>query len=227
MPGVADLVIILVILAGITFGVARGLYGPLATEGSFVAAVILVTRLHTGVDGFLPVGFRVGVSLVLVFVLAGLLRLALSPVVMLLRRAPGLGRADAPVGGLVHGLAAALLVYLVLGLVLDFDSNVYPLLQAGVVSAHDLQRYQQAVQQRPWLSGFVDQQAIKQQEAKAASSPVTVDAVAKVEGFLKFYLEDIRTPLLSSRLAPIINSVGGQVPFVGHPRPYLAGASTK
>ena len=226
MPGVADLVIILVVLAGVTYGVARGLYGPLATEGSFIAAVLVVTRLHTGVDGFLPVGFRVAVSLVLVMILAGLLRLALSPVVALLRRAPGLGKADAPVGGVAHGLLALVLLYLVLGLVLDFDRNVYPLLQAGVVSAHDLQKYQQAVDQRPWLKGFVDQQAIKQQEAQAARTPVTVDAVSRVEGFLNFYLEDVRKPLLVSRLAPIINNVGGQVPYVGHHRPYLAGAST-
>ena len=225
MPGVADLVIVLLLVLGIYVGVARGLYGPLATEGSFVAAILLVSRLHTGIDSFLPVGARLVISAFLVFVLTALLRLALSPIVAVLRRAPGLGRIDSPAGGVVHGLAAFLVIYLALGLVLDFDRNVYPLLRAGLVSAHQLQQYEAAVQQRPWLKGYVDQQALKQQEVQAARAPVTVDAIARVEGFLNFYLQDVRNPLLKSRLAPDINYLGSLIPVIGRPRPYLGGAS--
>ena len=224
MSGVADLVILLVILVGVYFGVARGLYGPLAGEGALVAAVVVVSHLHTGIDAFMPIGARLAVSAVLVFILAALLRLALSPVVAILRRAPVLGRLDAPAGGVAHGLVAFLLLYLLLGVVLDFDRNVYPLLRAGVVSAHELQQYQQAVDQRPWLKGYVDQQALKAQEAQAARAPVTVDTVSRVEGFLNFYIHDVRDPLLHSRLAPMINYLGSHVPVIGHPRPYLAGA---
>ena len=102
--------------------------------------------------------------------------------------------------------------------------TVLALLQAGVVTAHQLQDYRKAVEQRPWLSGFVDQEALRQQQAQAARQPVTVDTVARVEGFLNFYLQDVRNPLLKSRFAPIINRLGAQVPGIGHPRPYLAGA---
>lgn len=225
MPAVADLVILLVLLVGVYVGVARGLFGPLATEGALVVSILIVSRLHTGIDSFLPVSARLVVSAVLVFILTALLRLVLSPLVAALRRTPGLRRVDSPAGGVVHGLAAFLAVYLVLGLILDFDRNVYPLLRAGVVSAQELQKYQQAVQQRPWLRGYVDQQALKQQEADAARQPVTVDTVARVEGFLNFYLTDVRNPLIKSRAAPAVNYLGGQIPFVGHPRPYLAGAS--
>jgi hypothetical protein len=224
MSGVADLVILLVLLFGVYLGLARGLYGPLATEGAFVLALVVVANLHTGLDASLPVAGRLAVSAVLVGVLTFLMRLALSPVVAVLRRAPVLGRIDRPAGGVAHGLAALLLVYLLLGLVLDFDRNVYPLLQAGVVTAHQLQDYRQAVNQRPWLRGFVDDQALRAQQAQAARQPVTVDTVARVEGFLNFYLQTVRNPLLQSRIAPIINRLGGQVPLIGHPRPYLAGA---
>jgi hypothetical protein len=226
MPGVADLVILLVLLMGVYIGFARGLFGPLATEGAFVLSVVLVSHLHTGVDAFLPVAGRLAVSAGLVFILTWLMRLALSPAVALLRRLPFSGRIDQPVGSVVHGLAAFLLMYLLLGLILDFDRNVYPLLQAGVVTAHQLQDYQKAVDQRPWLSGFVDQGALRRQQAAAASQPVTVEAVARVEGFLNFYLHDVRDPLLSSRFAPIINNLGSQIPGIGRHRPYLAGAVT-
>ena len=224
MPGVADLVILLVLLLGVYIGIARGLIGPLLSEGAFVLAIVLVTHLHTGVDSFLPIAARLLVSAVLVGILAFLLRLAASPVAVVARRIPGIRRLDAPLGGIVHGLAAFLLMYLALGLVLDFDRNVYPLLQAGVVTANELQQYRHAVEQRPWLSGFVDQQALKDQEALAASQPVALDSVARVEGFLNFYLNDVRKPLLQSRFAPIINSIGARIPVIGHPRPYLAGA---
>ena len=224
MPSVADLVIAMLLLVGVYIGLARGLYGPLATEGAFVLAIILVGNLHTGIDAWLPVAGRLAVSAVLVTILTFLMRLALSPLVAVLRRAPLTGRIDRPAGGLAHGLAALLLMYLALGVVLDFDRNVYPLLQAGVLTAHQLQQYQQAVDQRPWLRGFVDQQALRRQQADAANQRVTVDTVARVEAFLNFYLTDVRQPLLRSRLAPIINYLGGLVPVIGHHRAYLAGA---
>ena len=224
MPAVADLVIVLILLLGVYIGLARGLYGPLATEGSFVLAIFLVGNLHTGIDSWLPVPGRLVVSAVLVFILTFLMRLALSPVVAVLRRAPVVGHLDRPAGGLLHGLVALLLMYLALGVVLDFDRNVYPLLQAGVLTAHQLQQYQQAVDQRPWLKGFVDEQALRRQQAEAANQRVTVDSVARVEGFLNFYLMDVRQPLLRSHLAPAMNYLGSLVPVVGHHRPYLAGA---
>jgi hypothetical protein len=227
VPAVADLVILLILLIGVYIGLARGLYGPLATEGSFILAIFLVSNLHTGIDAWLPVAGRLAVSAVLVFILTFLMRLAVSPVVALLRRAPVMGRLDRPAGGVAHGLAAMLLLYLALALVLDFDRNVYPLLQAGVLTAHQLQQYQQAVDQRPWLKGFVDEQALRRQQADAANQRVTVDTVARVEGFLSFYLADLREPLLKSRLAPVINYLGGQVPVIGHHRPYLAGAAAR
>ena len=214
----------MILLIGVYIGLARGLYGPLATEGALVAAIFLVSNLHTGIDSWLPVAGRLAVSSVLVMVLTVLIRLALAPVVAVLRRAPMVGSLDKPAGAAVHGLAALLLMYLVLGVILDFDRNVYPLLRAGVLTTHQLQQYTAAVDQRPWLRGYVDGPALRRQQADAANQRVTVDTVAKVEGFLNFYLMDVRQPLVKSRLAPIINYLGGLVPVVGHHRPYLEGA---
>ena len=46
----------------------------------------------------------------------------------------------------------------------------------------------------------------------------------KAEGFLDFYVTNIRNPLIDSRIAPIINRVGEKFPVIGTPRPYLSGA---
>ena len=126
----ADLVIILILLAGLYIGISRGLIGPLLTEGAFLAALYLVLHLHAVFDWLLPFGFiRTGLSILLVFVLTFALRLLARPVVMLWKMIPPLKTLDAPLGGAVHALAALVLVYLALGVILDFDRNVYPLLK--------------------------------------------------------------------------------------------------
>jgi hypothetical protein len=201
------------------------LIGPLVTEGAFLVALYLVLHLHGLFDGFLPIGFlRSGISMVMVFLLTFVLRLVARPLVMFWRMIPPLRAVDAPLGAVVHGFIAFVLIYLTLGVILDFDRGVYPLLRAGVASADAIEGYRKSVQRQPLLNGFVDDQRLKQLVQQAGPSPLPMQQVRQVEGFLNFYDRDIRSPLLTSRAAPAINSGGGHLPFVGHPRPYLAGA---
>lgn len=222
---IADAVIILVLLAGIYIGISRGLIGPLVSEGAFLVSLYLVLHLHGLFDTVLPFGFiRTGVSIVLVIVLSFALRLLARPVVMFWNMIPPLRTIDAPLGGVVHGLLAFVLMYLALGVILDFDRNVYPLLKTSVATANQIDQYQQAVQGQPLLKGFVDDARLKQLVQQAGPNPLPMQQVRQVAGFLDFYDHNIREPLLTSKTAPVINRLGAQVPVVGHPRPYLAGA---
>lgn len=224
---IADLVIILVLLIGVYIGISRGFVGPLISEGAFLIALFLVLHLHGLVDGFLPIGVaRTGFSFVLVFVLSIALRLLARPLVMVWRTVPVLRAVDAPLGAIVHGLLAFVLLYLALGVVLDFDHNVYPLLRASTATAEQIDNYRQAVQNQPLLNGFVNDARLRQLAQQAGPNPLPMQQVRQVEGFLNFYDHYIRGPLLSSRAAPAINSLGASLPVVGHARPYLAGAST-
>ena len=76
------------------------------------------------------------------------------------------------------------------------------------------------------LKGFVDDARLKQLVQQAGPNPLPMQQVRQVEGFLNFYDNNIRGPLLTSQAAPLINRLGAQLPLVGHPRPYLAGAKT-
>jgi len=224
---IVDLVIILILLGGVYIGISRGLIGPLVAEGAFLVSLYLVLHLHGFFDSALPFGFiRTGVSILLVLVLTFALRLLARPVVMFWKMIPPLKTIDAPLGAAVHALAAFVLVYLTLGVILDFDRNVYPLLKTGVATAEQIETYRQAVQGQPLLKGFVDDARLKQLVQQAGPNPLPMQQVRQVEGFLNFYDNNIRGPLLTSQAAPLINRLGAQLPLVGHPRPYLAGAKT-
>jgi hypothetical protein len=224
---IADLVILAFLLIGVYIGLSRGLIGPLVTEGAFLVALYLVLHLHGLFDGFLPIGFlRTGLSIVLVFVLTFVLRLLARPLVMLWNAIPPLRVIDKPLGAVAHGFIAFVLLYLALGVVLDFDRGAYPLLKAGVATANAIENYRQSVQKQPLLNGYLNDPQLKQLEQQAGPSPLPMQQVRQVEGFLNFYDHNIRTPLLTSRAAPVINRVGAGLPIVGHPRPYLAGAKT-
>jgi len=100
------------------------------------------------------------------------------------------------------------LVYLTLGVILDFDRNVYPLLKTGVATAEQIETYRQAVQGQPLLKGFVDDARLKQLVQQAGPNPLPMQQVRQVEGFLNFYDNNIRGPLLTSQAAPANQPAG-------------------
>lgn len=223
----ADFVILGVLLVGIYIGISRGLIGPLVTEGAFLIAIYLTLHLHGLVDGLVPIGFfRTGFSIVAVIILTLAIRLLGRPIVMLWNLVPPLKASDALLGGFFHAAMALVLLYLGLGVILDFDRGVYPLLKAGVATAEQIDAYRQAVQHQPLLNGFVDDKRLQQLVQQAGPNPLPMQQVRQVEGFLNFYDHEIRTPLLTSRAAPVINHLGSGLPIIGHSRPYLSGAST-
>lgn len=222
---IADLVILLVLLVALYIGLSRGLVGPIFGEGAFVIALILVLRFHSVTDFVPSGGLRLVVILLFTFLLAWIIGRLARPIAFALRRTPLVGRIDEPVGAAVHLLLAAVLIYLGLGLVLDFDRSVYPMLKAGAATAQQIAEYHRQARTEPLAGNYVDDHKLDQAQASANSKPLPFDALERLDGFLDFYVKEIRTPLLSSRLAPIINRLGAQIPVIGHRRPYLAGAS--
>src|SRR5207245_2834068 len=78
-----------------------------------------------------------------------------------------------------------------------------------------------AVSGSPLLGQYLDQSQLRQVRASAAEHPIPVSAITQADQFLRFYVADVRMPLLASRLGPVVNDAGSRLPFVGHPRPYL------
>jgi hypothetical protein len=223
----ADLVIVLALLVGVYIGLTRGFIGPLVTEGAFLVAIYVTVHVHSQFDAFLPVGWlRTGFAVLMVLVLTTALRLLARPLVAIWRGIPPLRVVDPPLGVVAHAFAVFVLIYLGLGVVLDFDRGAYPLLRAAVGTANAIDSYRQAVQQQPLLKGLIDDRVLKQLAQQAGPSPLPMQQVRQTEGFLNFYDQYIRKPLLTSKLAPVINRTGARLPVVGRPRSYLFGAQT-
>jgi hypothetical protein len=222
---IADLLILLALLIGVYIGLTRGLIGPLFTEGALLGAIYLTVHWHSQFDGPLPFGWlRTGFAVLLFFALMITLRLLARPLVLAWRGIPPLRAIDAPLGAVAHAFAVLVLIYLGLGVVLDFDRGVYPLLKAAVGTANAIHDYRQDVHDQPLLSGLIDDNRLKQLEQQAGPHPLPMQQVRQTEGFLNFYDKYLRRPLLTSKAAPVINRLGAGLPVVGRPRPYLFGA---
>ena len=98
MQFLADLFIILVLLSAIYVGIARGLWGPLLTEGALLVAFFIDTRLVMPIVGaFLPLGWLLtGVGVVLFFAITIGFRILARPLFAILQRLPITRRIDAP-----------------------------------------------------------------------------------------------------------------------------------
>jgi hypothetical protein len=218
---VLDLVLALVLVAAVFIGLRRGLVGPLVGELGFLVAVVLTIRFHAQADRLLtgvPEWLVTPVMTILLTIVIGILT---RPLVGLLRRVPVIGSIDRSAGAAANGVLAFLLIYWAIGAVLDFDRQVYPTLRTGLITAQQIEQYRGVIAANPVAKQYANDAQIRQAERIAAQNPLPVRALQQVEQFLDFYVRDVRDPLLGSKLAPIINDLGGRLPLVGHPRPWL------
>lgn len=225
MEFVADLIILMVILSAVYIGIARGLWGPLLAEGAFLLAFLIDIRIiMPAVGSSIPAPLRTVVGIVIFFVLGFVLRFLSRPLYIMLQRLPITRRIDEPAGAVLHGFIAFVVLYLLLGVVLDFDRHVYPIVRSGVATAQAIDDLQNAVTGQPVLAGVVDQKTLSDLKNQAIPKPIPEAALRGAAKSLDNYITYVRDPLIASHLAPIINSVGGKLPFIGHDRPYLEGA---
>jgi len=217
---IVDLLVCGVLLVGLGIGLGRGLVGPLFTEGSIFIALILVTHLPINLES-LPGALRFGLGAIAVFILGFMIRMLAGPLVRMLEKLPLIRQVNTAAGVVVHTVLAFVLLYVTLGVLLDFDHDVYPMLASGVATARQIQDLRDQVQHNPALRTSIDDKKLQQQEQTAGNGTVPFNALSRAEGFLDFYVHEVRGPLVESKLAPIVNSLGKGLPFVGHPRPYL------
>jgi hypothetical protein len=149
------------------------------------------------------------------------LGLATRPLVAIIRRLPGVRPVDRYGGAALNGLITLVLAYLAIGAILDFDRDIRPTLERGVVTFQQIEAYRQAVESNPVARQYADDAQIRALERQALDHPIPVRLFQDLEGFLSFYVTWVRDPLLQSRLAPIIIAAGGHLPIIGHPRPWL------
>jgi uncharacterized membrane protein required for colicin V production len=226
----ADAVILLVLAIAILWGLRRGLIRPLIGEAAFLIAIALSVQFHSVFEVLAPKAIpRFMVGFLSVIVLSFAIGFAAKPLATMLRALPVVRDLDIVAGTILHGLIALILLYLAVGAIIDFDSHVYPMVASGNVTIDQVNDYQKLILSNPvtraYAGGEKIDEALKQMD-KQPNHSMPLTQFQKLAQILDFYVNDVREPMLHSRLAPIINNVGGHIPLIGHPRPYLAGAST-
>jgi hypothetical protein len=224
---VADAVIAGVILLAMYWGLRRGLIGPLVLEVGFIFAFVIASTYHSKFASFVPsVVPQWATTIVIVVAITFGLALLLRIPVGIIRRLPMISPMDRTAGLIVHGIVAFALLYLAIGAILDFDRQIYPFLIAGRATAQQVQAYRDAVNGNPVIRALVNQQAIDSAQSQANDGPLPLAKFQETERFLDFYIKFVREPMAISRLAPVVNSIGGNVPVIGHARPYLQGTTS-
>jgi hypothetical protein len=226
----ADAVILLVIALAVLWGLRRGLIQPLMGEVAFLLAIAISVQFHGFFEALVPkVVPRFMVGFLTVIVLSFGLGLAAQPLVKVIRALPIVRDLDIVAGAIFHGLIAFVLLYLAVGAIVDFDSRVYPMVASGNVSAGNVRDYYKMILSNPVTRAYAGGEKIDEALRQIDQQPnhaIPLSQFQKLAQILDFYVKDVREPMLHSRLAPVINSIGGHIPLIGHPRPYLTGAST-
>jgi hypothetical protein len=172
---------------------------------------------------------RFMVGFLSVMVLSFAIGFAAKPLATMLRALPVVRDVDIVAGTILHGLIAFILLYLAIGAIVDFDSHVYPMVASGNVTAGQIHDYYRLILSNPVTRAYAGGEKIDEALRELDKQPnhsMPLTQFQKLAEILDFYVTDVREPMLHSRLAPNINSVGGHIPLIGHPRPYLAGSST-
>ena len=225
-----DAVILLVLVLAILIGLRQGLVRPLVGEASFLVAILLSVQFHGLFEALVPkVVPRFLVGFIAVVALSFALGLAARPLVNLLRRLPIIRQVDVAAGVLLHGLLAFVLTYVVVGAVIDFDSHVYPMLVTGSVTVQQIQDYRHVIFSNPITRAYAGGERLDEAQREAQQAPdqsLSLASFQRLAQILDLYVTEVREPMLRSRLAPLVNRIGGHLPIVGHPRPYITGAPT-
>jgi hypothetical protein len=100
------------------------------------------------------------------------------------------------------------------------------MLQTGVVTARQIHDYRELVDRNPLAGSATDKLKLAEAEAQAQQKPIPLPTFQKLESFLNFYIHDVREPMGQSKIAPVVNNIGGKVPIVGHKRPYIFAGIT-
>jgi hypothetical protein len=129
-----------------------------------------------------------------------------------------IGRWDPLLGVGLQVATASLVAYLVVGTLADAEAAVRPLLRdVGTVSVRQVNAFATASQRNPLLLALTTSADLSHDRAAAAGHALTLPRLEERHPWLRWYLEEIRPALLTSRLAPVVIRYGDRIPWVGRP----------
>jgi len=211
---VADLVIVVAIVAGALAGWRKGFVMPVVVQAG---AVVGVATLYAGpLSGAVPsgpLGLGTGVA---ALALGGSIigRVGWSFVGLVYRFAT-LRRIDRVAGIPLGAATAAVTLYVALLGTLTIDAWLDPLHGKSAIGPQDVAAVQALIAVNPALGAFANPTALRTLAQDAALAPVPTDQLGQYDAMLAFYEQTARPQLLGSQIAPLLLAVGERLPLIG------------
>jgi Colicin V production protein len=212
--GVADLVIVGVVLFGALAGWRKGFVLPLIAIGG---AVLSIAALYAGpLSGLVPSGIAgLGLGVGALFIGGAILGRLGGVLVGLVHRVQALRRVDKILGIPIGAVTATVAVYVGLLGTLAVDGWLAPLHGKASIELQDISAIQALAEANPALGIFADPAVLQAMATAATNSSVAADQLAKFDATLAFYEQTIRPELLQSRIVPLLLVVGESLPLIG------------
>lgn len=217
-----DLAIVAVVVIGIVVGWRKGFVTPVIAQAGAVLG--LWSIYNSPFSGNLPSG-PVSLGAGAAGAIAGgyVLGWVGSFLVGLISRFQVFRRLDQLAGMPLGAVAAGASVYLSLVGVVTLDGWLGPLHDKAALSQQDIAALQQIFVANPAARVFADPALLSAMAEAAAKSPIAADQLAKLSGAISIYEHDVRPQVLQSRIAPVVLSLGANLPIIGrhvdYPKP--------
>lgn len=210
----ADIAIMLAIAAGAFAGWRMGFVVPLLIQaGALLSLGALYAGPFTGVvpSGGAGLGMGLGVLVIGSSLLGAVGRLVMG----VIYRFGVLARFDKVAGIPLGAATAAVTLYVALIGVIALDGWLEPLHNKTAIGAADLTAVGKLAALNPALGAFADPTTLQELALTAAKVPIASDQLTKYNAALGIYEQSIRPAILSSKIAPLLLSLGEQLPLIG------------
>lgn len=209
-----DLAIVLAVAAGAFAGWRKGFIVPLVVQAG---ALLSLATLYAGpFSGAVPSGFAgLGLSAGVLVLASSVLGLVGGLFARLVYTIGAFAKLDKAAGIPLGAATAALTLYVALIGVVAVDGWLAPIHNKTALGTADLTALEGIAAKNPALAMFADPTAIQAVADAAVKAPIATDQLTKYDAALGVYELQVRPQLLSSRLAPLILSLGEGLPVVG------------
>ncbi len=214
-----DIVIGLAVLIALYVGYQRGVVQPLLVELFFLGAILIILRdrhsYASAMEKYLHANAVLAVFLALIIAVAA--GFAGGYLGGMIHRMPVVRGVDGFLGVFVHAGFAILISYLLLSSLVVLDKAFAPTFNAATLTFAQVESIKRQLASNPLTASLVDSRDIARLE-KQSKTPggARISETPQLNQLQSLYQDFLQPQLSSSRLAPIVLSIGQKVPVLGH-----------
>ena len=219
---IIDIIVVLVLIVALVIGYQRGVIQPLMAEIFFFGALLVVFRFHdqytTEMQKLLHLNAVLAVAGALI--IAIVLGTAGGAIGGAFHRMEAIRGVDGLLGIFVHVVVTVVVIYLAVSALVTLDNAFVPALKSASLTLTQVNQLENEIVSNPITSAMVSKSDLD--ALKAAASKTTgahLDSVAGIHQLQQIYTDFLEPQLHSSRIVPVILSIGHRVPFIGHVGP--------